>query len=275
MKRLLFGTMLLALVVAVPVSTMAQVGVSISVGLPPPIVFAEPPEVVVLPDTYYVYAVPGIDIDLFFWNGWWWRPWNGRWYRSRYYDHGWAYYRYVPSFYYDVDPGWRGYYRDHDWHGHHWYHERLSHQRLQRNWQRWHNDRYWDRQQTWGVQGYQPRPKQERQELRYQRKQEYQRRPEVRQYQQQRQQERRQPRVQQPQRPPQEPQPRVQQPQRPPQEPQPRVQHPQPRVQQPQPRPQQPQPRVEQPPRGQQRQGEPQEQGPHGKPEGRGGDRGR
>lgn len=246
MKRLFFGIMLLALAFAVPVSTMAQVGISVSIGLPPPIVFEEPPEVVVLPDTYYVYVVPGINIDLFFWNGWWWRPWSGRWYRSRYYDRGWAYYRYVPSFYYDVDPGWRGYYRDHNWHGHPWYYERLSQQRLQRNWQKWHNNHHWDRQQAWGVQNYQPRPKHERQELRYQRKQEYQQRPEVRQYQQQRQQQQRQPRAQQPQRQPQQPQPQVRQPQRG----------------------QQPQQQFQ--PRGRQRQGEPQQQQPQEKPEGRG-----
>lgn len=183
---------------AAPIPAMAQAGVSISIGLPPPIVFAGPPEVIVLPDTYYVYVVPGIDIDLFFWNGWWWRPWNGRWYRSRYYDRGWAYYRYVPSFYYDVDPGWRTYHKDHRWRGRQWYYERLSYDRLQRNWQRWRNDRHWDRRQAWGVQNYQPPPKQQRQELRYQRRQEYRQRPEVRQYQKERREQQRQPQVRQP-----------------------------------------------------------------------------
>ena len=114
---------------------MAQVGISVSIGLPPPIAFAAPPDVIVIPDTHDVYVVPGIDVDLFFWNGWWWRPWEGRWYRSRYYNRGWGYYSNVPSFYYDVDPGWRGYYRDRNWYGHPWNYERIHHQRLQRNWQ--------------------------------------------------------------------------------------------------------------------------------------------
>ena len=203
--------MLLALVIVVPIPTMAQVGVSVSIGLPPPIAFAEPPAVIVLPDAPDVYVVPGIDVDLFFWNGWWWRPWQGGWYRSRYYNRGWGYYSNVPSFYYDVDPGWRGYYRDRNWYGHPWHYERIDHQRLQRNWQTWHNNRHWERQQTWGVQNYQPRPQQQRQELRQQRQQQYQQRPEVQQHQQQRRQQQRQPQTQKPQGQ-QQRQPQVQQP---------------------------------------------------------------
>ena len=144
-----------------------------------------------MPDTDDVYVVPDIDVDMFFWNGWWWRLWEGRWYRSHYYDRGWGYYNNVPSFYFDVDPGWRGYYRDHNWYGHPWNYERIPNPRLQQNWKSWHNDRHWERQGTWGVQSYQPRPQQQRQELRHQRQQQYQQRPEVQQHQQQRQQQQR------------------------------------------------------------------------------------
>ena len=87
----------------------------------------------------------------------------------------------VPSFYFDVDPGWRGYYRDHNWYGHRWNYERIPQQRLQQNWKGWQNNRHWERQGTWGVQGYQPRPQQKIQELRQQRQQQYQQRPEVQQ----------------------------------------------------------------------------------------------
>ena len=89
MKRLLFGTMLLASVLVFPVPTMAGVGVRVSIPLPPHIVFATPPEMVVIPETN-VYVVPDLDVDIFFWNGWWWRPWEGRWYRSRNYSSGWG-----------------------------------------------------------------------------------------------------------------------------------------------------------------------------------------
>ena len=118
MKHLLFGAMLFALVIVVPIPTMAAVNINVNISLPPPIVFEAPPEVVVIPDTDDVYVDPDIDLDLFFWNGWWWRLWEGRWYRSQYYNQGWVYYDNVPSFYFDVDPDWRGYYRNHDWHGH-------------------------------------------------------------------------------------------------------------------------------------------------------------
>ena len=178
MKKLLFGTMLLALVIIVPTSTMARVDINIGIPLPPPIVFAAPPEMIVIPETY-AYVAPDIDADLFFWSGWWWRLWEGRWYRSHYYDRGWAYYNNVPSFYFDVDPGWRGYYRDHNWYGHRWDYERIPNRGLQQNWKSWHNDRHWERQGTWGIQSYQPRPQQQRQELRHQRQEQYQQRPEV------------------------------------------------------------------------------------------------
>jgi hypothetical protein len=202
MKKLFFGTLLLALVIIVPIPTMARVDINVNIGLPPPIVFAAPPDVIVMPDTNDVYVVPDIDVDMFFWNGWWWRLWEGRWYRSHYYNRGWGYYNNVPSFYFDVDPGWRGYYRDHNWYGHRWNYERIPYQRFQRNWKGWKNDRYWERKGTWGVQGYQPRPQQQRQELRQQRQQQYKQRPEV--------QKQRQPRVRQPQGQ-QQKQPRVQQ----------------------------------------------------------------
>ena len=223
MKKLFFGTLLLALVIAVPIPTMARVDVNVSIALPPPIVFAAPPDVIVLPDTNDVYVVPDIDVDMFFWNGWWWRLWEGRWYRSHYYNRGWGYYNNVPSFYFDVDPGWRGYYRDHNWYGHRWNYERIPDRRLQQNWKSWHNNRRWERRGTWGVQSYQPRPQQQRQELRQQRQQQYQQRPKV--------QKQRQPQVQKPQGQ-QQRQPRVQQPKRQPQEKVQRQQR-QPGVQQP------------------------------------------
>ncbi len=183
MKKVLFGAILLTWALIIPIPTMAAVNVSVDIPLPPPIVFAVPPEVVVLPDTNDVYVVPNIAIDLFFWNGWWWRPWEGRWYRSHYYNRGWRYYnKRVPRFYFDIDPGWIGYYRDHNWYGHRWDYQPIPNRRLQQSWRSWQNSRYWEGQRTWGVQGYQPRPQPQRKELSRQRRQEYQQRPEVQQH---------------------------------------------------------------------------------------------
>ncbi len=177
----------------VPISAMAAVDIhnGIGVPLPPPIVFRAPPEVIVIPDTDDVCVVPDMDVDIFFWNGWWWRPWEGRWYRSRYYDRGWAYYDNVPSFYFDVDPRWRGYYRNRLWHDHRWQYERIPHLRLQQNWKSWHDHQYWRGKRTWGIQSYRIPPQQQKQELRHRREQEYHQRPEVQRHQQWREEQRR------------------------------------------------------------------------------------
>ncbi len=155
MKKIFLGTLLLASVITVPIPAMGGVDVSVSIALPP-IVFPAPPALIVLPETY-IYVVPDVDVDIFFYGGWWWRPWEGRWYRSRYYDSGWVYYRSVPSFYAGIPPGWRNDYREHRWRGHPWNYQRIPHQQVQRNWRDWEKSRHWERQQTWGVQGLQPR----------------------------------------------------------------------------------------------------------------------
>ncbi len=152
MKRLLLVSMLLALVMAFPIPVMARVNVGISISLPP-LVFAGPPEVVVIPGTY-IYAVPDLDVDIFFYDGWWWRPWEGRWYRSRHYDSGWAFYGRVPSFYTRIPPGWRNNFRDRRWEGHPWNYRRIPHQQLQRNWNNWGRRRHWERHGNWGVEGF-------------------------------------------------------------------------------------------------------------------------
>ena len=135
MKKLLFGAMLLALAISVPIPTMAGVSVQIGIPLPPPIVFAGPPEVVLLPSTG-VYVAPDLAVDLFFFGGWWWRPWEGRWYRSRNYRSGWGHYDGVPSFYGRVPSGWREDYRNNRWQGKEWNHQKLAHPQLQQIHQR-------------------------------------------------------------------------------------------------------------------------------------------
>ncbi len=155
MKGLLFGAVLLGLVIVVPGPTLARVDIVLT--LPPPIVFAAPPEVVVIPGTY-VYAVPGIVENIFFYNGWWWRQWEGRWYRSHDYGAGWAYYQRVPSFYSRIPSGWRTYYRDRRWEGRQWNYQPIPYQQLQRNWRGWQKSRHWEKQRTWGVEGLRSRP---------------------------------------------------------------------------------------------------------------------
>jgi hypothetical protein len=135
-------------------------------------------------------------VDIFFWNGFWWRPWEGRWYRSPYYDRGWAYFDSVPGFYSDVDPHWRGYYHNHIWQGHSWNYQPIPHAQLQQNWKTWQSNRSWGNQKNWGVQGYTPKPQPQKQVLRQPRQTMYQQKPEVQKHQQvQRQQKQQQTRV--------------------------------------------------------------------------------
>ncbi len=67
-----------------------QAGVQVNVNIgPPPIVVAEPPEVVLVPGSQ-VYFVPQPDIDIFFYNGFWWSPRGDRWYRAQAYNGPWV-----------------------------------------------------------------------------------------------------------------------------------------------------------------------------------------
>ena len=161
MKKLLLGTVLLALVVAAPLPKPAGADVNVSISLPPPIFFGAPPEMIVLPETY-VYVVPDAGADIYFYDGWWWRPWEGRWYRSAYYDSGWAYYQSVPIFYGWIPSDWRNDYRDHRWKGNPWDYQRLPHQQVQKNWKTWERDKHWERQHTWGVKGLKPQTRSKR-----------------------------------------------------------------------------------------------------------------
>ena len=183
MKKLLLGAILLALAMVVPIPAMAGVSINIGIPLPPPIPFAAPPSVIVMPETEGVYVDPDIDADLFFCDGFWWRLWEGRWYRSLYYDRDWIFYDAVPTFYFNIDSHWRTYYRNHSWYGHEWNYERIPYQRLHENWKSWQTKRTWGGQTAWGVKGYVPRTQAHTKVLRQQRQEQYQRRPEVQKHQ--------------------------------------------------------------------------------------------
>ncbi len=157
MKKVLWGILFLELVMVSPVPTMAEVNVGINIGipLPPAIVFVSPPELIVLPETY-VYVAPDVGVDIFFYDGWWWRPWEGRWYRSHNYNSGWSHYSNVPSFYRGIPSDWRNDYREHHWKGHRWDHQRIPHQEVQRNWKGWKENKHWEKKEHWGVKELQP-----------------------------------------------------------------------------------------------------------------------
>ena len=163
MKKFLLLTILCAAILICPLRARARVDIGINIGLPPPIAFVSPPELVVIPETN-VYAVPDFDAEIFFYHGWWWRLWEGRWYRSHQYSSGWRYYRKTPSFYRGIPPGWRDEYREGRWRGRPWEQQRIPHHQVQRDWRSWERNRHWERNNSWGVQGLPPKAATRREE---------------------------------------------------------------------------------------------------------------
>jgi hypothetical protein len=83
---LLLGALLIS---GAPSVAKAGVNVGVNVNLgPPPIVVAEPPEMVPVPRSQ-AYFVPGLEFDVFFYNGFWWSPRGDHWYRARAYNGPW------------------------------------------------------------------------------------------------------------------------------------------------------------------------------------------
>lgn len=106
---------------------------SLEADLPPPIPFVVPPNVVVLPGTD-VYVVPDVEVDIFFQGGWWWRQWRGNWYRSTYYNHGWASYRGYPSWHRKIPHNWRYNYSTRIWGGRPWNPPSINQGNLHNHW---------------------------------------------------------------------------------------------------------------------------------------------
>jgi len=133
---LVIGALLLVLAGSAAQSE-ARVSVNIGINLPA-IRFEAPPDVVVIPGTY-VYMVPDIDVDVLFFQGYWWRPYEGHWYRSRNYKGSWRYVepRRIPSGLRELPPDYR--------HRLSPEYERVAQRDVQRNWKKWEKERHWDR----------------------------------------------------------------------------------------------------------------------------------
>ena len=117
----------------------AQVQVNVDIVAPPPLQFAAPPDVYVVPSgTSYVYMVPNYD-GVYFYGGNWYRFYNGYWFRSSNYNGYWDYIEpsMVPQVIFVLPPEYihyvpSGYYRIH-------YNDFYS------NWRTWDQRRHWDR----------------------------------------------------------------------------------------------------------------------------------
>lgn len=147
-------TLALALLALAGFSGSGSAGVDINIGiaLPPPVVVSAPPELVVIPGTY-VYVAPDVSVDVFFYQGYWWRPWKGHWYRSHTYREGWVVYKNPPSVLVGIPPGWRVDYKNHHWKGQEWHYTRVSHREVAKNWKDWEKGKHWDQPQYRQVRG--------------------------------------------------------------------------------------------------------------------------
>jgi hypothetical protein len=120
------GIAALLAAVSAPESASAKTDFNVNVNLgappvvvapPPPgypaprVVVEEPPEMVVIPRST-IYFAPGIGIDLFFTDGWWWTRDRDRWYRSRDYRRDWVFVEppRVPREIVRIRPDYRNYY---------------------------------------------------------------------------------------------------------------------------------------------------------------------
>ena len=96
-----------------------------------------PPDLYVIPGTY-VYYVADADTDTFFYQGYWYRPHGGRWYRAPEYNGPWTFIiiNQVPPVLRNIPPTYR---RVSPPTG------RLSYSDVRNNWRTWERDRHWDR----------------------------------------------------------------------------------------------------------------------------------
>jgi len=122
-------------------STMVCSEVNIQVGVnvppPPPLLIPAPPPLVVVPRTY-VYFAPEVEVDIFFYQGYWYRPYEGRWYRAKSYKGPWIYLvpEKVPHPVLRIPPDFRRVTLQH---------KRIPHGHVVKNWKTWEREKYWER----------------------------------------------------------------------------------------------------------------------------------
>lgn len=118
----------------------AFVNVSIGVNIPA-YTFSAPPRMVVIPGTY-AYSVADSNADILFYQGYWFRPYSGHWYRATSYNGPWASISAVrvprvlinlPPHYGRFSPEYR----------------RIPYGEFHGNWRRWEKERYWERDERW------------------------------------------------------------------------------------------------------------------------------
>jgi hypothetical protein len=141
-KRLGFLVAAALLLVLSVFSTQSNAGVNVNVGINrPPFIFPVPPPMVVIPGTYSYFA-PEADIDIVFYQGYWYRPYEGRWFRSRGYNGPWGYITppRIPRALIGLPPDFRHRYREYP---------RIKHHDFNRHWRDWERHKHWEKDDRW------------------------------------------------------------------------------------------------------------------------------
>lgn len=125
-------------------STQGNAKVQVNVGIfapPPAYVVQTAPPVYVIPGTYVYYA-PDIPVHILFYHGSWYRPFEGRWYRSPSYNGPWSYLApahiphaivKLPPHYLTIPPG----------------HQKIPYGQLKKNWSKWEKEKHWHKNKGW------------------------------------------------------------------------------------------------------------------------------
>jgi len=123
-------------------SSQSNAGVRVGVDINIPVfTFAAPPPLVVIPGTY-AYFAPEANVDIVFYHGFWYRPYEGRWFMARGYNGPWgpvALAR-VPRVLIELPPDFRHIYGDHP---------RIAYRDFNKNWRGWERNKYWEKDERW------------------------------------------------------------------------------------------------------------------------------
>jgi len=102
-----FGSVLIFAFLVIGAAGTAKAEVNVNINIGPPVLVAEPQELVLTPLGFYYVA--GISYDVFFYNGYWWSPRGDRWYRAGQYNGTWVVVQrnYVPGQLFKVPKNYR------------------------------------------------------------------------------------------------------------------------------------------------------------------------
>lgn len=134
MKKRMLIALLVGAMLAILLGYSTEVKAGIPIPPPPPFIFPAPPSVFLVPNTY-VYFVPDIEPDIFFYHGYWYRPHKSYWYRASFYNGPWGHIA-PPSVIINIGPNFRSVPPGH---------QHIPYGQLRKNWRGWERDRYWDR----------------------------------------------------------------------------------------------------------------------------------